>query len=333
MNVEIRKTSTKDMSREDWLTERKKGIGGSDAAAVCGLSAYSTPFTVWLDKTGRSEDAPDNERMRQGRDLEAYVADRFCEISGKKVKRCNAILCNPKYPWAIADVDRLVIGEKAGLECKTASSLNVKRYKDGEFPVNYYVQCCHYMAVTGLDTWYLCVVILGSGIRNYILTRRPLDIVPEWVDGVVTVGDDEINALMATERDFWQLVENDTPPAPDGEKPTADGINNVMYPTADAGEEITLTGYGEKLNQYLTLDENIKMLTKERDAIKQEIQMQMATAETAYIEDSTVTWRNQQRTTFDSKAFTQDHPDIDFTPYYKTSVSRVFKVKTPKTDQ
>lgn len=327
MKAEIKKTSTADMSREDWLKERKKGIGGSDAAAVCGLSSFATPFTVWLDKTGRSEDIPDNERMRQGRDLEEYVARRFSELSGKKVRRVNAILQNPKYPWAIADVDRLVIGEKAGLECKTTSTLNNKKFKDGEFPVNYYVQCCHYMTVTEADMWYLCVVVLGQGIHTYLMTRKPVDDPPEWLDSVIVVDDEEIAALMATEREFWQLVENDTPPAPDGEKMTEDGINRAMYPVANEEEEVTLTGMDSMASEYFRLDENIKYLTKERDKIKQEIQMQMRTAEIANIDEYRVTWKNSQRNTFDHKAFAKDHKDMDLAPYYKTTNTRIFKIK------
>jgi len=70
-----------------WLSERWKSIGGSDAAAVVGLSQWATPFTVWCDKTGRVPDREDNEAMRQGRDLEEYVA---LEATGKRVHRDNA---------------------------------------------------------------------------------------------------------------------------------------------------------------------------------------------------------------------------------------------------
>ena len=34
--------STKNMSREQWLEARKSGIGGSDIAAIMGVSPYST---------------------------------------------------------------------------------------------------------------------------------------------------------------------------------------------------------------------------------------------------------------------------------------------------
>ena len=127
---------------------------GIFAAGIIGLSKWSSPVSVWADKTGRLPDKPDTEAMRLGRDLEGYVARRWMEATGKKVRRLNAMLYNELYPFAHADIDREVIGERAGLECKTTSTLDVKQFQGVEFPVKYYVQCVHYLAVTGYDRWY-----------------------------------------------------------------------------------------------------------------------------------------------------------------------------------
>ena len=151
--VELAKTL--DMPREEWLELRKKGIGGSDSAAIVGLDRYRSPFDVYADKLGLKPEIPDNEAMRQGRDLEQYVAERFMEATGKKVRRRNAMLQHPEYPFMIADIDRWVVGENAGLECKTTSALNRAKFNQGEYPPSYYVQCVHYMAVTGAERWYL----------------------------------------------------------------------------------------------------------------------------------------------------------------------------------
>ena len=121
--------STVKMSREEWLEERRKSIGGSDAAAVIGMSRFASPYTVWMDKTGRLPEKEDTEAMRIGRDLEEYVAKRFEEASGKKVRRCNYIIRNPAYPWAHADIDRRISSENAGLECKTTSTLDIRQFK------------------------------------------------------------------------------------------------------------------------------------------------------------------------------------------------------------
>lgn len=84
--------STLKMSRGQWLAYRKKGIGGSDAGAICGTNPYASPVTVWADKKNKIPPKPDNEAMRQGRDFEDIVAKRFCEETGKKVLRCNYII-------------------------------------------------------------------------------------------------------------------------------------------------------------------------------------------------------------------------------------------------
>lgn len=126
-------------THKEWLAIRRRGIGGSDAAAIVGLDRYRSPFAVYADKLGLTPEREDNEAMRQGRDLEDYVAQRFTETTGKKVRRCNDTLQHPKYPRLLANIDRLIVGEKALLECKTTSILNKTKFTQGEYPPNYYV--------------------------------------------------------------------------------------------------------------------------------------------------------------------------------------------------
>ena len=90
--MKIQKISTRGMSREEWLEERRKSLGGSDMGAVLGLNRYRSPYTVWAEKTGRIGETPDNEAMRVGRDLEQYVASRFEEASRMPVRRMNYLM-------------------------------------------------------------------------------------------------------------------------------------------------------------------------------------------------------------------------------------------------
>lgn len=159
----LTKIPTLNMTHEEWLQRRKTGIGGSDAGAICGLNPYVSPMGVYLDKISTETTDLDNEAMRQGRDLEEYVARRFIEATGLKVRRSNMMYRNSRYPFMLADVDRFIVGEDAGLECKTASAYNADKWKDGEIPAHYVLQCYHYMAVTGKRNWYIAVVILGQG--------------------------------------------------------------------------------------------------------------------------------------------------------------------------
>ena len=81
---DVERIPTTGMTHEEWLKERKNGIGGSDAGAICGLNPYRSPLAVYQDKTSTETDDTDSESMRQGRDFEDYVARRFMEETGKK---------------------------------------------------------------------------------------------------------------------------------------------------------------------------------------------------------------------------------------------------------
>ena len=83
--------SIANLTHEEWLRLRKTGIGGSDAGAICGLNSYSSAIHVYNEKTDKEIHDLDNESMRQGRDLEEYVAKRFMEETGLKVRRKRTI--------------------------------------------------------------------------------------------------------------------------------------------------------------------------------------------------------------------------------------------------
>lgn len=310
----ITKIPTLSMSREDWLKERRHSIGGSDAAAVMGLSKWATPYTVYLDKLGVLEAKEETEAMRQGRDLEQYVAERFAEATGKRVRRENAILRNDAYPFAHADVDRLVVGEKAGLECKTTSTLDVRKFRDVEFPEQYYAQCVHYLAVTGLERWYLAVLVLGREFHVYTLDRD----------------EDEIKALMDTERDFWENhVKTETPPPVDGFEPTTEALKTVF--ADDNGEEIDF------FDQYTDLlDERESLLAQQKEIgeriaeVENQIKLEMGETAKAVCGPYRISWKTQTRSTFQHKDLAKDHPEIDLTPYFKESASRPFKITKQK---
>lgn len=308
MANQLKRIDTRCMSREEWLTLRRKSIGGSDAAGIVGLSSYATPYTVWANKTGRLPDSEDNEAMRQGRDLEEYVARRWMEVTGKTVRRCNAMLYNSLYPFAHADIDRSVMGENAGLECKTTSTLNVRQFHGVDFPDKYYVQCVHYMAVTGADRWYLAVLVLGKGFYTFVLERNQ----------------DEIDALMAAERDFWELVKNDTPPDLDGLEATGEALQ-AIYPASDGGS-IQLFGRESMLSEYFNLRSEAQLLEQRMERIVNTIKEDMQDSERGNCGGFSVLWKTQTRRQFQPKEFEKAHPEIDLRPYYKHTTSRPFKI-------
>lgn len=308
----IKRISTKGMSREEWLMRRRKTIGGADAAGIVGLSRWASPFSVWADKTGRAAEKEDNEAMRQGRDLEDYVARRWMEDTGKRVYRLPAMLYHPQYPFAHADVDRMVMGENAGLECKTTFSLDLKQFNGVEFPVQYYAQCVHYLAVTGADRWYLAILAYGRGFFTFVLERDQA----------------EIDALMAAEADFWKLVERDTPPDADGSEATSAALRE-LYPISEH-TAADLFGRDTVLKEYMRLKEDKKTLDTRLGEIENTIKADMGEAESGFCGLFHISWKSQTRQSFQAKEFAKDHPNIDLTPYYKNTNLRPFKVTEEK---
>ena len=326
MKKDLVKISTKGMSREEWLAERRNAIGGSDTSAILGLNPYATPYTVWADKTGRLPEKEDNEAMRQGRDLEQYVADRFTELTGKKTRKVNAILKNPAYPWASANIDRDIVGEDSGLECKTTSVLNLRHFKGGEFPAQYYTQAVHYLAITEYYRWYVAVLILNKGFMIYQLTRIPDDTVPEWCESSVFVSDDEIAALMNAEREFWALVESDTPPDLTGAEADENALGAIFL---GGGENtVDLAGMGGTIERYNSIKNRIKDLQTELAACEQTIKAALGDDERGQAAGWIVNWKTQTRRTFDAKAYAAENEALDLTPYYRETTFRKFEIKS-----
>lgn len=306
--MKLEKIKFKD--RDDWLELRRLGIGGSDAAILAGDNNYSTPYTLWLDKIGKLPQQKANEAMKQGTELEEYVAQRFCELTGKKVHRVNFILKNPKYNFALANVDRMVTGENAGLECKTMSPYRFKNLEDGEYPVEYYAQCQHYMAVTGSEKWYLAILVFGTVFNVYEIKRD----------------EEYIKDLMEFEKEFWEEnVLKEVPPAVDGQKPTDKGLN-IYYNSPETDSKKQLTNKDKLINKLLNLkDQKAEIETSIRQ-IEQELKSELGNYEIAESDNYRVTWKPQTRKTFKYKEFIEDHPEFDYAPYYKETTSRTFKV-------
>lgn len=308
MYKNLKKISTVGMEHDVWLEHRRNAIGGSDASSIIGLNPWSSPYTVWADKLGKLPPKEDNEAMRLGRDLEDYVAKRFTEKTGKKVRRENAIIYNDDYPFAHANVDRMVVGEDAGLECKTTSVLNLKKFKNGAFPGNYYVQCVHYLMVTGCKRWYLGVLVLGEGFYDFTIERD----------------EEEIAALAKSEKEFWEYVQTKTPPMVDGNESTTKTIS-ALYPQSN-DEVVGLTAYNRELAEYTSLSAQIKALEERKEECANKVKAFMKEAGKGESERFRVSFGTTSRSSFDAKRFAADHTDIDLSQYYKKSEYRTFKV-------
>lgn len=305
-------TKIKTENREEWKALRKQYIGGSDAATVIGLNPFASAFSLWAEKTGNAPEFGGNLSTEVGSYLEEFVARKFSEVTGKQVRRCNMSLVNDKYPFAIANVDRLIVGEDAGLEIKTTSELNMSKFKGGDYPGNYYTQCVHYLAVTGKARWYLAVLIGNRDFMTFTIDRD----------------EDEIKALMDAERDFWDNhVLTHTPPPVDGHSATTDTITQ-MFDTAKEGKEEDLSDLLELFELRKTLKGQLDNLKGDIDALDNRVKVRMENAISGTCGRFSVTWKVQNTSGLDRKKIKADYPDFDFSRY--TTQSRVFRVNEKK---
>lgn len=189
--------------------------------------------------------------MRQGRDLEAYVAQRFMEETGLKVRNVNFVCQNEEHPILLADVDRLVVGQNAGLECKTVSPYSADRWNEGQIPPWYEMQAQHYLAVSGYDCWYIAALIFG---KDFIVRRIDRD-------------EDLIRNLITIEERFWhENVLKKIMPDPDGTKRCSEQIAG-MFLHSNRDKTIALNGYKQVLDRRSEIDGLIKKLETEKDMI------------------------------------------------------------------
>lgn len=248
------------MLTDKQLEARMTGVGGSEAAAVCGIDPYRQRLDVWLEKVQgiRDETIGNKEVVRWGNLLEDTVAMEWGERHGVKVRRSNSVLSHPDLPWMLGNIDRRVTGSKQGLEVKTRGTFAAEDYgpsgtdqvKDTDV-----MQCQHYMAVTGWGVWHMAVLIGGQELRSYTIPRD---------DGL-------IDDLIHVEREFWESVERKERPPMDYRHRGASDLIKRLYPATN-GEIIDLGYKGENLYREMEDLKTIRGNAEKRiDALQNEL--------------------------------------------------------------
>ena len=299
----LKLVKTNDLSRDQWLTVRKGGIGSSDAAAAVGLNPYKSQLELWMEKTGRDAGLPkvdpkdQSSPMYWGTLLESIVAAHYTMRSGHKVRRINAVLQHPTEPWMLANLDREVIGtpEVQILECKTAGINGARLWKDG-VPEYIQLQVMHQLAVTGKQTADVAVLIGGQDLQIHRIVRD----------------DDMIAKLIELERQFWRYVETDTAPPADGSD-SADVALRCLYPkdfgtTLDLSQDLEMSAaFSDLLAVRETLATNVLLEAQ----LKQRIQQRMGDATKVVFETGDVTWkRSKDGAGLDVVTLLQDQPEL-----------------------
>ena len=331
---------TSSLSRDEWLAYRRKGIGGSDAAAVLGISPFRTARDLYFDKLGFSIEADEENwvALEMGRLLEPLVAEVFARKTELRVYQRKVMLQHPQYPWMLADLDYLVDlpdGGTAILECKTTASHARENwwYNDKEIvPVYYESQGRHYMSVMNISRVYFCCLCMDS--RDAVIRCIDRDMAYE-------------EELIALEQAFWRehvLAKTPPPYTEDGDL-ILKSLQRLYGPSnKDAPPVVITPPQFTKVQQFLQLQEKkcsydaeSKKLGTEMERLKALIVADMGKSCKAVYEDAgnsyTITFNPTYRKTISKEGLERlkaVHPDI-YTEYVTTSESRRFSIKKAAT--
>jgi len=300
------------------LKERKNGIGGSDCAAVLGLSKWSTPLDIYLSKIDRSINVREQTRlMRSGHKLEPIVIEDYEEKTSQKVFQPDGIFKNPKYPWLLANVDGLIEDKKLIIEAKTTRFFNEDwgdEYTD-QIPTEYYIQIAQYCLILEYDTVEVAALSRSDwDFRIYRYTRNKA--VEE--------------KIIERTKNFWENnVLKRIPPQPtNGEDIMKLYKKATLDKTLLASDVLCDLAY-----KHREVKNNIKKLETESKGIENKIKGELKDCSYLVDPDGTklAAWTNVETSRFNTKKFKEEHNDL-YKKYLVPSECRKFlnKIKGGK---
>ncbi len=305
-------------ARAAFLAERATGIGGSDAAAIVGLNPWKSAYRLWLEKTGQidADDLRDNAAVTWGTKLEDVVAEHYAEVTGSTVHRVRRTLRHPEHPFMMAHLDRRIVGDRKGLEVKTAGAFAARSEEWGEsgtdeIPANYLCQVQHYMAVTGYAAFDLAVLMGGRDFRIYTIARH----------------EQMIASLIAAEADFWRRVAENDPPSPRSIEEARDRWPQSKEYQIQAAPEIE-----RAVSDLRAVKNDLKTLAAREEALAAQIMVALGDGDTLMAgARKLATWKSQTAQRFDAKAFEAAHPDL-YQQFKAASSFRVLRLAQQKGD-
>lgn len=311
-----------DLDRAEWLELRREGIGGSDAAAICGQDRWRSAFEVWLDKTA-APNLPDDEMSEAaewGLLLEPVVREQTAKRQQVAIAPAPFLVASTTHPFMLANLDGLAwelrdpqIDPPEGVyEGKTAGVWTADGWEADGVPDSYLLQGMHYLAVTGLD-WLIFGVLIGG---QRLEVRR------------VERDDALIDHLVTIETAFWQRVLDRTPPDPDGSEACTDLLAHLYDVKADS--VLTVDDPDEVINALHLRDAykaEAKAAEEAADEQENRLKVLLGEHEVLQLPDGHVlcTWKQHDVTRLDSKALKADRPDVH-AAFAKTTQQRRFHV-------
>jgi len=262
--------------RQRWLEERRKGVGASESAAVCGCSPYATALEVWARKSGQLTEKEATEPMRWGLRLEEVIAEAYVEQTGTSLSLAPEIIQHSKYPFMLASLDRITPTHV--VELKTVGAWSQKEWGEpgtDQVPKAYNLQVQQQMACAELGMADIAALFGGNNFEIYTVPRN----------------DRLIQFIAQREAEFWDMVLSGRPPAPDWAHRTTLDTIKALYPITEPVEADLENGeLVTKADHYDILGEEIRDKEAERKRVQAELLLAMGPATLAYLTDgSTLT--------------------------------------------
>jgi putative phage-type endonuclease len=302
------------MEKGLWLEERRKGIGGSDVAAIMGLSPFKTAYQVYQEKRKEVEDWQGNNATDWGKRMEPAIRQWYSDQTGRSVRLPDKIMYHSKHSFLLASLDGFT-DDRRIVEIKTArSSKGWGEPGTNEIPDYYALQVQHYMIVTGFEVTDIPVSIGGGSPELYE--------VPE---------DRELQEMLIEAcTEFWQRVVVGNPPEP---VTYADAVARFGRSAAE-GAVVATNEAIEGVQVLRAVRQKQAELEDIEEEIKGNLIIALGEAGSTLVDasgETLLTYKlGKGRTTFDSKSFGKDHPEL-YQKYLKTSeAQRRFLLKGEK---
>ncbi len=269
---------TENMPYDEWLSYRKLGIGGSDASVVCGINRYKSPIELWLDKTDQLPYQEAGESAYWGTQLESLVRSEFSKRTGIDVEKKGEILQSKTYPFMLANLDGICEHPQfgtCGFEAKTTSAYKANEWED-TIPDEYQLQIQHYMAVTGFEGFYIAVLIGGNTFR-WKFVRRDEDI---------------ISMLIELESNFWNCVQNKTPPQIDGSTASAKFLAERFSESIPKSQIKLPDTADELIKQYDVACEELELASEKKQEAENKLKQMLGENEIGTSSSHIISWKS-----------------------------------------
>lgn len=325
-NCKVYSTVRQEEDEDAWLKARTRGIGGSDIGAICGVSPFTSARQIYLNKTGQFTEsmkpgAAAQERMHFGHLLEPIVADEFAarelveDKAHLKLVNIGATLQHKDYPWALANVDRLIVdtdGRPWGiLECKTTSEYMNEEWESGEILQSYVYQLNWYLWILGLERGYFACLVGGNKFYIYPVYRND-ELINEvmlpaakkfWNENVLALKEPEMQSV---DTDFVNQTYSDVVK------------NSELVMEDDTANDLAETVFNCK--------RQIKELTSIMEEAQNKLKDRLKENEIGYTKDYTIKWSPRSQKRVDNDKLKKEYPEV-YQEVLKTISFRTMSVK------